>query len=338
MKSKGIKVKIYRQDPDVPHMFDRVAFIHGQVQPGPADADIKVELDSGPVKPNKYGDFLFKIYTPEFDAVHTFTVAWQVLTMYRRALRLIGHAKKLTWAWGTNPLILKPRAPASNDAISPVFSNTSIEFPYFPKRKNGKTVYTCQSFDMVAHEVGHAILYALKPSYMNINNWGSENTAFKEAFGDLTAIFAMLAQMDHVDAIIAESKADLSRKTFFSAIAEQYGWVVYGRHWGLRNADNSYKKTDNFNTDHDFSQVFTGAVYNILAAVFKAELKPNMYDPSETLFRVGQHVLTVFVSAVMDAPDQAPLFKVIAEKMLLNEPSRKWRGLMAREFERRRIF
>jgi Zn-dependent metalloprotease len=44
-------------------------------------------------------------------------------------------------------------------------------------------VYTCRSFDIVAHEAGHAYLDALKPSW-----WGydGQTGAFHESFGDLT--------------------------------------------------------------------------------------------------------------------------------------------------------
>ncbi len=70
---------------------------------------------------------------------------------------------------------------------------------------------------MVAHETGHAILDDLKPNYINFDE--GQTGGLHESFGDLTAIFTMLAQLDQCEAIIAESKADLHNKTFFPAVA-----------------------------------------------------------------------------------------------------------------------
>src|SRR5206468_1201869 len=96
-------------------------------------------------------------------------------------------------------------------------------------------IFVCRSLDIVAHETGHAVLDGLKPNW--IGAAGPPQTgALHESFGDLTAIFLTLSQMDQVEAVIAQTKANLHDKTFLSDLAEQFG-LALGRTNGLRNAD-----------------------------------------------------------------------------------------------------
>jgi len=84
----GSKVKIWKQDPTVKPIGIRTAYIHTPVENGPKDAEI--EIQGMPVTmANADSDFLFDPgeNPSEFDAVHTFTVVRQVLTMYQRALK-----------------------------------------------------------------------------------------------------------------------------------------------------------------------------------------------------------------------------------------------------------
>ena len=82
----GSRVKIWKQDPTVAPIGIRSAYIHTPIDPGPQDRQIRI--DGMPeARPNSCGDFLFdpRENPKEFDAVHTFTVIRQVLTMYTRA-------------------------------------------------------------------------------------------------------------------------------------------------------------------------------------------------------------------------------------------------------------
>ena len=129
--------------------------------------------------------------------------------MYTRALRRTQAGKDLTWQWGDEAAIeVYPRAGMDTNAYYNR-KERSLRFFYFHPYddENAPLVYTCRSFDIVAHEAGHAILDALQPGYLS--SWHPQTGGLHESFGDLTAIFTMLAQMDQCEAIIAESKADL---------------------------------------------------------------------------------------------------------------------------------
>ena len=212
----------------------------------------------------------------------------------------------------------------------------SLKFFYFHPGNNPSRplVYTCRSFDIVAHETGHAILDALQPGYWN--SWHPETGGLHESFGDLTSIFTMLAQMDQCEAIVAESKANLHNKSFFSALAEQFGEAL-GRTTGLRNADNNLKMSEVSDEVHEISQVFTGAIYDIIADIFADQHDETLYDPAESLFRVGNHVASLVITAIMKGPAENAKYSDIAKQMLSLETNGKWKTFIEHQFSIREV-
>ncbi len=332
----GSKVKIWKQDPSVKSIGIRTSFIPTEVINGPKDSDITIR-GVPEVFANANNDFLFdpEQNPIEFDAVHTFTVVRQVLTMFRRALNRNEITQNFDWQWGSEPIIVFPRAGIDANAYYSR-GDHALRFFYFHPGMNEmeQMVYTCRSFDIVAHETGHAVLDSLKPGYWN--SWHPQTEGLHESFGDLTAIFTMLAQMDQCEAIIAESKGDLHAKTFFSAIAEQFGEAL-GRSTGLRNADNDLKLSQVSNEVHDISKVFTGAVYDILADIFEDYHRPKLYDQAETLFRIGKFMTSLIIVAIYKSPDQNVTYKDIANNMIGLVTRSEWKEIIQNQFSRREI-
>ena len=99
----GARVLMWKQDPSVLDMGTRKAFLPGVVLAGPRDARI-ASADPGisPVEPNAFGDFVTMPDTPQFDAVHTFAVVRQTLTMYQRSLASNGTEMPLPWQWNSS--------------------------------------------------------------------------------------------------------------------------------------------------------------------------------------------------------------------------------------------
>src|SRR3989441_12365694 len=92
-----------------------------------------------------------------------------------------------------------------------------------------------------------------------------------------TAIFLALSQLDQVEAVIAQTKANLHNKTFLADLAEEFG-LALGQPMGLRNADNDLKLGQVGNEVHALSQVFTGAMYDIVADIFSFERRHLVRD------------------------------------------------------------
>ncbi len=335
----GSKVKIWKQDPSVASPGIRSAYIPTDVDPGPSDAEIAIRGMPQVIATNDDRDFLFEPQENplEFDAVHTFTVARQVLTMVKRVLNRTGVTTDFNWQWGPSaPISVYPRGGLDANAYYSRGERALRFFYFHPGNDTSRPlVYTARSFDIVSHETGHAILDALRPGYWG--SWRTQTGALHEAFGDLTAILTMLAQMDQVEAIIAESKGDLHRKSFFPAVAEQFGSALFGHDLGLRNADNDLKLSEVSNQVHALSQVFTGAVYDILADIFEDYHKPEQYDQAETLFRVGKHLTSLIMLSFLRGPDRNATFRDIAEKMIEIEPVDRWKTFIRDQFTRREV-
>ena len=333
----GSRVKIWKQDPSVKSIGIRSSYISSEVNDGPSDKDIILQ-GMPHVVANSNRDFIFypEENPLEFDAVHTYTIVRQVLTMMRRALNRMQITQNFNWFWGPEPIHVYPRAGLDANAYYSR-NEKALRFYYFHPSGNQSNplVYTCRSFDIVAHEVGHAALDSLKPGWLS-NSWHPQTGGLHESFGDLTAIFTMLAQMDVCEAIIVESKADLHTKTFFPALAEEFGEAL-GRPMGLRNADNDLKLSDVSTQVHDISRVFTGAVYDILADFFEVYQDPELYDQAESLFRIGKYLTSLVIVSLWQGPDENATFADIANKMLELEADEDRREIIREQFKKREV-
>src|SRR5437867_945863 len=202
---KGARVLMWKQDPEVTEIGIRKAFIPSRVFTGPKDSRFVIQ-SLPPVSPNAFGDLVVDPVTaPDaFDAVHTFTVVRQTLTMYERYLG----PKKVPWQWNTGgnveALGVFPHAGVTQNAF---YSRQlkALKFFFFDTTQPPPlhTVFTCRSFDIVAHECGHAILDGLKPGWLSAGN-PPQTGGLHESFGDMTAIFLALSQLDQCEAIIAQ--------------------------------------------------------------------------------------------------------------------------------------
>ena len=222
----GSRVLIWKQDPTVAELGVRRAYLPSRVLAGPRDGRI-LSGSPGlpPVSPNTFGDFIQTPGTDAFDAVHTYSVVRMTLTMYQRALAMGSTAAPLPWQWNsstnTDPLSVFPHGLPDTMNAFYARSQKALKFGDFVKPGSPAgtpKVFTCRSLDIVSHETGHAVLDGLKPSWLAFGN-PPQTGGLHESFGDMTAIFLALSQMDQVEAIIAQTKANLHDKTFLADLA-----------------------------------------------------------------------------------------------------------------------
>jgi hypothetical protein len=193
-------------------------------------------------------------------------------------------------------------------------SQSCLKFGDFVPSGQAERIYTCRSFDIVSHETGHAVLDGLKPQWLMADN-PPQTGGLHESFGDLTAIFLALSQLDQCDAVIAQTKARLHDKTFLSDIAEQFG-LALGSTTGLRNADNDLTLSQAGTEVHAISQVFTGAIYDVLADFFAFERNPGLRDDAAVLHEVAAYLRGLVLRALIAAPDNAASYADVANEML----------------------
>jgi len=309
----GSRVRIWKQDPSVRSVSVRPAYIHTQVDDGPSDSQIEIR-DLPMVSPDVDGDFLFDPTTPEaFDAVHTYAIVRQTLTMYQRRL-----SRKLGWQWNeggdTTPISVFPHG---GQGLNAFYSRADRALRFFIGKQpgsNGEEVFACRSLDVVAHEAGHAVLDSLKPRWLGFFN-PPQTGGLHESFGDLTAIFLILSQLDLVEHIIAQTKADLHRNNILAELAEELGSAL-GRPTGLRNADNDLKLSEVSSEVHDISKVFTGGIYDVLADAFSAARDPRSRDDAAVLYEIGQKLAGLTLQGLINSPDLAASYADVVGEMI----------------------
>lgn len=313
----GSRFLIWKQDPAVQALGRRLTYISGLVLNGPRDARIDTVLPgTTPVARNVVGDFIFHVEdTPQADCAHTFAVVRQTLTMYER----LRGGTPIPWAWNTggntDVLSVFPRAGVTPNAFYSR-GQKSLKFFFFTPSGATSPVFTCRSLDIVAHETGHAILDGLKPGWLGFGN-PPQTGGLHESFGDLSALFLALSQLDQVEAFIAMTRANLHAKNFLAALAEQFGGAL-GQTMGLRNADNDLRLSQVSNEVHAISQVFTGAVYDIMADIFAYERHRQRAtrDPAQVLLEVAQNLAGLLLQAIIASPAVGATYADVANAML----------------------
>src|SRR5262249_24877315 len=146
----------------------------------------------------------------------------------------------------------------------------SLELCYFDTR-NGR-VHTCLSQDIVAHELGHAILDGLKPLYNEVCS--AQTAGFREYFGDAVAMMARLATRETARVVARGGPQRLDPRNVVSAIASEFGAAVrqMPKQDYLRGAWNRRTVGDLRGSfeEHDWSEVLTGIYYDLLSHLYPA--------------------------------------------------------------------
>lgn len=173
-------------------------------------------------------------------------------------LRLIPHAK-----WEKNAYYSR--------------EDGAIHFGYYrakedvgAKNPKGGFIFTCLSHDIVAHELGHALLDGLRSRYLLPTR--PDVLAFHEAFGDLIAIFQHFAYRDVLLSALRRSGPALDRAQVMGSLAGQFGFTAAGRsplRTAIEVADGQPRQ---YKTDidvHDLGSVLVSAVFETFATLFK---------------------------------------------------------------------
>ncbi len=181
----------------------------------------------------------------------------------------------------------------------PVYLDRGVDFNAYYQRGTGLAffhglvthvnppvvVYSADSPSVSCHELGHAILDAVKPELFHVMS--AETGAFHESFGDMSAMLIELQLDSYRKAVIAQTGGKLNNNSRLSQLARQLGWAIRQQFGAtsvdvdsLRNACNKFvyrnpstlpstgPATTLTSEPHSFSRVFTGAFLDILAGMF----------------------------------------------------------------------
>ncbi|MCI0477189.1 MAG: hypothetical protein L0Y55_13150, partial [Anaerolineales bacterium] len=228
---------------------------------------------------------LFDPGTPEFQAGQLYVVLTQT---YGAWADFFGG--DFTWQSGSAPLPIVPRAGKDFNAY---YDRRGLKFCYVENAVTGQTIYTCESSDVISHECGHAVLDAHHPEYWD--SLLSETGAFHEAFGDISALLSALDSPRVRALVLAENRGDLRRSNAVTRLAEQLARGLFDAGYAdavvsadaLRDVANKLKYRDPdtlpartpaarlSSESHNFSRIFSGALYDILVGIYEKSRKEN---------------------------------------------------------------
>ncbi|MFL5280155.1 MAG: S8 family serine peptidase [Rhodopila sp.] len=112
----------------------------------------------------------------------------------------------------------------------------ALLFGYFDAAALGgssRTVFTCLSHDVVAHETTHALLDGLHPRFQEKTN--DDVLAFHEAFADIVALFQHFTFPELLRYQVAQLRGNLRQESILSDLARQFGKALHNNR-ALRRA------------------------------------------------------------------------------------------------------
>jgi len=291
--------------------------------------------------PPTFSNFTVRNLTSTGNAVGT--LVWQSENVYANINSSLGFMKKYfpanikNWA-ATRNLTIVPRA--GNDANA-YYDRSTLSFFYF-KGNSNKLIYTCDSADIVTHELGHAILDAIRPDFWN--SAAFEIGAFHESFGDMIAILTSLNYNLVLDKVLTITGSDLRKENLVSDLAEQFG-ISLNIGNSLRDAYNSYSYV-NPNTlpydgtgliqeVHSFSEVFTGTFYELLTEFFE------LFGKNKAGLIKARDLSTEFLfNAIKNTPATGSFFIAISKTYLAYDISKYagvYKTILTKVFTKRKL-
>ena len=315
LRRAGTRFRLFPQSPSLPAFQTPepvyVAAPPGSIGPGPFDGRMYA-IDpvqrlgstdfpifrpmSGPVhppaRPNRFGHFNSLVEgSREFCAAHMFGVIRRVLDLWEDYL---GHDIRWHFADLLPRLELIPLADWDNAQSGYGF----IEAGHTPVSASVRLPY-CLSFDVLAHELGHAILFGEIGIPVGPARTG-QFLAFHEAMADLIALVAVLHFDAVVDDLLQQTRGNLYVPSAFNRLGEltateQIRWAANTATMGELQgvdlaADGTWIDPAGLGREaHDLSQVLAGAVFDVLVDVFqrmlveRGLLSPRLHYLAESL-------------------------------------------------------
>jgi hypothetical protein len=225
---------------------------------------------------------------------------------------------------------------------------------FFHDAVKGRVYFSGESPDVVCHEMGHAVLDAIRPELFNAQS--IEAASFHESFGDMSALLSALQVPSFRQIVFTETDGKINRASRLSRLAEQLGAAIrVGRPDVvdpdcLRNASNSffYKDPQTLSPrapasqlssePHSFSRVFTGAFLDALAGVFALQGKTPGPDD---MLQASQDLGRILIGGILSAPVVPDYFSQVAAHIVQvgeNAPfDGKYRDVLKRAFVRKGI-
>jgi hypothetical protein len=223
--------------------------------------------------------------SPDFHAFMTYGIVMKTLSRFEFAL-----GRRLSWSFGSHQIQVSPHAFADANAF---YSDKAagLFFGYFPSTDQKRTIYTCLSHEVVAHETTHALLDGLRERYTDPSS--PQQAGFHEGFADVVALLSVLSAQSIVEKVIdlgvpggggdSISRANVTVKALKESglfgLAREMGSELAGVHGhALRRSimlppDPGYLSSGQWDEPHACGEILVATVLNAYLAIWVHRLQ-----------------------------------------------------------------
>lgn len=297
--------------------------------------------------PSTDGNYVYDSKDQHYHEANAFAAANRTFNIFQKA-----YGEPLHWARADR---LEVHGDEGRD-LNAYYDGQGLHFFDYPIE--GKNVYSGDSGEVVGHETGHALLDAVRPSYLG--SWATEPGAFHESFGDVVAMLAGLKDERTLDLVAKQTGGDMRKQNAVAALGEQLGVAINKVSGGnatggpyTRNAINSFTYKDPKSLPrsggpdelhsevHDFSRLWTGAFYDIFTGMVDSNMNAGM-DPKTAISTAADDGMKMYANLFKPgyAPDGDFKYKDMAAAMIKSENEQnggKYTGLIKKVMSDRKI-
>ncbi|WP_198174137.1 gluzincin family metallopeptidase [Mesorhizobium xinjiangense] len=253
-----------------------------------------------PVEPGPDGHFdHLEPGTPEFEGAHLFAVTRFVMDVWERYL---GHP--IRWHFGADFEQLQL-------SVLPKWDNGQVGYGYLEvgsiERSDGALVPLALNFDVIAHELGHGLIYS-EVGLPALDAESGEYFGFHEVAADWVAMIAALHFSSVTGALLSTTSGNLYTYNALNRFSE------FSLNEEIRLASNTLKMSDfaeGWRDEHKLSQPLSGALFDIFVDIFH-----------EALVEVGaiRRTLEDLADATENRPELAPAMQAEFDAAFLADP------------------
>jgi hypothetical protein len=216
-----------------------------------------------PAIPDANGDFLHyeDVNDPRFQAAHTYACIRFTLDVWESY-----YGRPIEWYF-------QDHYSQAEVVILPNFENAQIgrgfiEIGTDVNKMTGKRSPFTLNFDVIAHEVGHGILFSVAGE-PDVEHDSAEFLGFQESGGDVISMIAILHFDSVIDEVLDSTSGNLYMANHLNRFAETSQFDQ------IRMASNNTKLSDfskGWKSAHKLAQPLTGAIFDIFVDIFHLEL------------------------------------------------------------------
>ena len=227
-------------------------------------------------------------------------------------------------------------------AFNAFYSPTSqaVFFGVVPYRLPGQTEIKMfemgTSWEVAAHETGHALHGALKPNRI----WTDLGyRTWSESFADQLEMWASLRDPRRTRYLLASTNGNLNQSNAITSLGEVLGDLIGDPTTSLRDAFHNRKASDTTEEVHDRSEVLTGAAYKLFLLVY-GQLRNEGLGEVLALEKAADIMGTFLVGCTDYTPENGMKFADVAKAYLKVDKERfggRYQAFLVDEFIKREL-